>query len=86
MKVGLKGLSTDMRKWVPIFSDIFGKMGTKEFKYSEFNDKLMASTTGINLKVESFARNDDVNDSEEHMMIAIGFLDRNIEEAFECIT
>ena len=86
MKVGLKGLSTDLRKWVPIFSDIFGKMGTKEFKYSEFNDKLMASTTGINLTVESFARNDDVNDSEEHMMIAIGFLDRNIEEAFECIT
>lgn len=69
MKVGLQGLPTEQRKWVPIFKDIFGKIGTKDIKYDEFNDKVMASTTGINLSVESFANSDDINDNEEYMMI-----------------
>merc|ERR1719183_616338 len=75
-----------MRKWVPIFENILGKIGTKDFKYTEFNDKLMASTTGISLSVESYARNEEINENQEYMLFSMGFLDRNIDEAFECLT
>ena len=75
-----------MRKWVPIFKDIFGKIGTKDIKYDQFNDKVMASTTGIILSVESFANSDDIKDNQEFMMITLGFLERNIDEAFECLS
>jgi Zn-dependent M16 (insulinase) family peptidase len=64
MKVDLNDLDPELKRWLPIFNNIYGKMGTQEFKYNEFNDKLMASTTGISISVESFSKSDDLSESE----------------------
>ena len=46
----------------------------------------MASTTGISIGLESYADNDDINDNQEYMTIGVGFLDRNMDKAFECLS
>lgn len=85
MKVDLNDIDPEHKRWLPVFIDIFGKMGTKQFKYNEFNDKLMASTTGLSISADSYSKSDDLNQSESQMLLSIGFLDRNIDEAFECL-
>ena len=86
MKVDLKNMSPELKQWVPMFADMFSRMGTQTVKYDAFNDKLMASTTGLTLSLDKYSHSDDLNNVDEQMVFAIGFLDRNIDEAFDCLT
>ncbi len=69
-----------------MFGALFSKMGTDQLKYDQFNDKLMASTTGLSVTVDKYSHSDDLSDVNESMYFRIGFLDRNIDKAFECLT
>lgn len=86
MKVDLKDMDQELKQWVPMFGALFSKMGTDKLKYDQFNDKLMASTTGLSVTVDKYSHSDDLSDVNESMYFRIGFLDRNIDKAFECLT
>lgn len=71
-----------------MFKELLGSIGTKNYRYDEFNDKLMNSTNGIEVTLDKYSftpDHNDILDRNEQILIQTGFLDRNINEAFECL-
>lgn len=49
----------------------------------------MNSSTGVDVRVDKFSfivDHKDIHDRSENLLLSIGFLDRNIDKAFECLT
>lgn len=72
-----------------MFAEALSKIGTKNYTYDVFNDKMLSCSNGIEASVDKYAFTEDyldVMDRNEQLLIQIGFLDRNIDEAFECLT
>ena len=71
-----------------MFKELLSQIGTKNFKYDVFNDKLLSSTNGLEVSIDKYAfseEHDDIHNRQEQILIQTGFLDRNIDEAFECL-
>lgn len=72
-----------------MFVELLPHMGTKNYKYDVFNDKLMNSTNGLEVSVDKFSNSPDHLDlfeRQESILIQTGFLERNIDQALECLT
>lgn len=64
-------------------------MGTKNYKYDDFNDRMLSCTNGLDVRIDKFSKTDgltDILEKHENLIMSIGFLDRNVEKAFECLT
>ena len=64
-------------------------IGTKNYKYNDFNDRLLSCSNGLEVKIDKYSFTEDTHnifDRNENLLVSIGFLDRNIELAFECLT
>jgi Zn-dependent M16 (insulinase) family peptidase len=51
----LKNLDEKYRIFVPVFKDLFQNIGTKNYNYEQFNNKLMNSTNGIEISIDKFS-------------------------------
>lgn len=74
--------------FVPMFAEALSKIGTKNYRYDVFNDKILNCSNGIEASVDKFAFSEDhldIMSRNEQLLLQIGFLDRNIDEAFECL-
>jgi Zn-dependent M16 (insulinase) family peptidase len=68
-------------------------IGTKNHKYDVFNDRLLSCTNGINVRYDSYCDYPNLNRNEkqsifenkENLFLEIGFLDRQIDNAFDCL-
>jgi len=88
IKANLKNLPEKHRIFVPMFKEMLSNIGTKNYRYDVFNDKLLNSTNGLEVSIDkySFTENhEDIYDKNEQILIQTGFLDRNIDEAFDCL-
>jgi len=88
VKANLKNLPEEHRIFVPMFKKLLSQIGTKNYKYDTFNEKLMNSTNGLEVSIDKYAFTDDHTDifnRNEQVLIQTGFLDRNIDGAFECL-
>ena len=77
-----------LRIFVPLFKELLPNIGTKKYSYDVFNEKVMNCTNGIEVSVDKYAFTEDHNDifdRHEQILLQTGFLDRNIDEAFECL-
>ena len=63
-------------------------IGTKNYRYDDFNDRVLSCSNGLEVRVDTFTNSPDSNplDRQENLYVSIGFLDRNIDRAFECLT
>lgn len=89
IKANLLNLPEHLRIFVPLFKELLSNIGTKNYRYDDFNDKLLNSTDGIEVSIDKYAYtldHTDILDRKEQLLIQTGFLDRNIDEAFECLT
>lgn len=89
IKANLKNLPEEHRIFVPMFKELFSNIGTKNYKYDIFNDKLMNSTNGLEVSIDKFAYTEDhldIFNRNEQVLLQTGFLDRNIDEAFVCLS
>ena len=89
IKANLLNLPEHLRIFVPLFKELLSNIGTKNYKYDEFNDKLLSSTDGIEVSIDKYAYSldhNDIMDRKEQILMQTGFLDRNIDEAFECLS
>jgi Zn-dependent M16 (insulinase) family peptidase len=55
--------------FVPLFKELLPSIGTKNYKAAEFNDRLMSCSNGIEVSIDRFSRSDDINNSEEQILI-----------------
>ena len=67
---------------------MLANIGTKNYKYNDFNDRLLSCSNGLEVKLDRFsntANHKDIMDRHEKLFVSIGFLDRNIDQAFNCL-
>jgi len=89
MKVDLKKLPQELRLFVPMFSQFLSDIGTKNYRYDEFNNRLLSCTNGLRVDIDKYADSadhEDILERKEQLLLSTGFLDRNIDQAFECLT
>ena len=86
IKANLKNLPEHLRVFVPMFTEFLSSIGTKNYRYDDFNDRLLSCTNGLEVNIDKFAKNPtDILDRNENIFVSVGFLDRNIDKAFECL-
>lgn len=70
-----------------MFSEFLSSIGTKNYRYDDFNDLLLSCTNGLEVRVDKYA-NDPSNilDRNENLFVSVGFLDRNMDRAFEFLS
>ena len=72
-----------------MFAQLLSSVGTKNYRYDHFNDKLMNCTNGLEVSIDKFSYTEDhtdIFDRNEQILLQTGFLDRNIDEAFDCLS
>ena len=71
-----------------MFSEFFPSIGTKNYKYDAFNNKMLGCTSGLKCDIDKYSRSEileDLMDRHENLLVSTGFLDKNIDQAFECL-
>lgn len=59
-----------------MFTELLPNIGTKNYKYDDFNNRLLSCTNGIDVKIDKFCDKDgDIFNSNENLILSIGFLD-----------
>lgn len=89
LKVNLKKLPQELRLFVPMFGEFLSNIGTKNYRYDTFNNRMLSCTSGLKIQIDTFnnaADHEDILNRNEQMLISTGFLDRNIDSAFEVLT
>lgn len=86
VKLGLKSLPAHLRQYVPLFRELFSKIGTKNYSAAEYNDLLLSVTNGVECTIDKFALSEDIQDREEYLFLSVAFLDRNADAAFDLIS
>lgn len=72
-----------------MFREFLPHIGTKNYNYQKFNNKLLSCTDGVKVQIDTYSDASDFEDifaRKENLLISSGFLDRNIDKAFECLT
>lgn len=85
VKANLKNLPEHLRVFVPMFAEFLSRIGTKNYRYDDFNDRLLSCTNGLEVNIDKFSKSSDILDRNENLFVSMGFLDRNIDRAFECL-
>ena len=88
IKVNLKNLPEPLRLFMPMFAEFYPHIGTKNYKYDEFNNKMLGCTSGLRADIDKYSRSEiitDLNDKSENFILSTGFLDQNVNKAFECL-
>ena len=88
IKSNVKNLPDHLRLFLPMFSEMLGDIGTKSSKYSVFNNKMLSCTDGLSVSIDKFSDtidHSDLLDRKEQLLVSTGFLDHNIDKAFECL-
>ena len=81
-KFDLKSLPLKYRRFVPLFKELLPNIGTKNYTAGVFNDKVLSCSNGVEVSIDKFSDGTD----KEQLLLQIGFLDRNIDEAFACLS
>jgi len=89
IKANLNKLPEKYRVFVPMFCELLPFIGTKNYKSDKFNELLMSNTNGLEVSVDKYSHVTDYTDAQskhEQVLIQTGFLDRNLDKAFECLS
>lgn len=49
IKVNMKRLPAHLRLFLPMFSEMLGQVGTKNYKYDEFNSLMLNCSSGLDV-------------------------------------
>lgn len=88
IKANLKNLPGHLRLFLPMFSEILPDIGTKNYRYDAFNNKMLNCMSGLEVNIDKYSDagdHEDLMDRKEQLLVSTGFLDRNIDKAFECL-
>ena len=88
IKANLKSLPAHLRLFLPMFSEMLSKIGTKNYRYDVFNNKMLNCSNGLRVDIDRYCSaedHEDLLDRKEQLLLSTGFLDRNIDQAFECL-
>lgn len=88
IKANLKSLPAHLRLFLPLFSETLSRIGTRNYRYDTFNNKMLSCSSGLSVDIDRYCSaedHEDLLDRNEQLLISTGFLDRNTDQAFECL-
>jgi Zn-dependent M16 (insulinase) family peptidase len=62
MKVNLKKLPEELRLFVPMFGEFLSDIGTKNYRYDTFNNRMLSCTSGIRVNLDTYSNSEDHED------------------------
>lgn len=62
IKANLKNLPSHLRLFVPMFSELLGCVGTKNYRYDVFNNKMLNCSSGLEVNIDKFSNAEDFED------------------------
>jgi Zn-dependent M16 (insulinase) family peptidase len=65
-----------------MFSEFLANIGTKNYRYDTFNNRMLSCTNGLKVQIDKYSNSkdhEDLHDRHESLLISTGFLDRNID-------
>ena len=71
-----------------MFKEMLPSIGTKNYSYDVFNNKMMGCSSGLQVDVDRYSAAEDytdILDRNEQLLVSTGFLDRNTDQAFDCL-
>ncbi|CAG2054758.1 unnamed protein product [Timema podura] len=79
-------LDEDLKKLLPLFSQVVTKMGTKKHNYREVDQLAQLKTGGLNFSSHVVEDTSDLGAYEEGIIFSTYCLDRNVKDMFELWT
>lgn len=62
LKVNLKRVPEHLRLFVPMFAEFLSSIGTKNYKYDAFNNKMLSCTSGLKVDLDKYSFSEDHED------------------------
>lgn len=82
IKANLKNLPAHLRLFLPMFKEMLSNVGTKNYKYDVFNNKINSCSSGLDVSLDKYNNSADYEDlltRNEQLLVSTGFLDRNTD-------
>ena len=61
-KVNLKNLPEKLRLFVPMFAEFLSSIGTKDYRYDVFDNKMLSCTSGVKVQIDKYCASSDHED------------------------
>jgi Zn-dependent M16 (insulinase) family peptidase len=81
IKADIKDLPDDLKAFVPLYNLVLPRLGTKNYSYEEFQNKLHTSSAGLNISLDTFTDKEDNLKEFENLVFEFSFLDENMSTA-----
>ena len=65
IKANLKNLPAHLRLFVPMFAELIQSVGTKNYRYDVFNNKMLDCMSGLEVNIDKFSNAEDYEDLME---------------------
>ena len=62
IKANMKNLPARLRLFVPMFSEFLSNIGTKNYKYDAFNNKILNCSSGLDVSIDRYSNSPDHED------------------------
>ena len=62
IKANLKSLPAHLRTFLPMFKEMLPSIGTKNYSYDVFNNKMMGCSSGLQVDVDRFSAAEEYTD------------------------
>ena len=59
IKANLKNLPAHLRTFLPMFKEMLPSIGTKNYSYDIFNNRMMGCSSGLQVDVDRYSSTDD---------------------------
>eukprot|EP00743_Colponemidia_sp_Colp-15_P009119 GILK01009947.1.p1 GENE.GILK01009947.1~~GILK01009947.1.p1 ORF type:complete len:1054 (+),score=218.44 GILK01009947.1:44-3205(+) len=86
LKSDIRDMPIELRRYVPLFSSFFAKMGTTKRSYADLSQSLDLHTGGIGLSSLSHSNYADTQLLHQSAVLQTSFLQRKADPAFELMT
>jgi Zn-dependent M16 (insulinase) family peptidase len=82
-KVNIKSLPREFKEYIPLYTSLLPKLGTKKTGYEEFQNKLHTKSPGLNIDIDAFCDKNNNEESYENLIFEFSFLDSNLDQAMK---
>ena len=81
VKLNVSHLPEELKPLLPAYVQFLPEIGTKNYDYKEFHTLMQSKTGGLGVSSDSFSLQADLDDTHEHIVLSVCFLDQNADKA-----
>jgi presequence protease len=81
IKANIKEIPDDLKAYISLYNLILPRLGTKNYTYEEFQNKLHTNSAGLSVSVDAFSDINNITHEYENLVYEFSFLDSNMNKA-----